>query len=415
MFVSRMHLRSGVDAQPLSAMDRAQLSSPELDHLRSEMREVDEIISTQQHLGMSDKQQWHSSPQRAGVLLVRPSSGGYTRPASASILRHMLGEPPLSPQFPAHMRHLTVEAEPDADEEEEDDEDDQTVDYEDSLISYTVIDGWTAGAKDRASPYGSRSRPQHHHYRTSPTPARRPASAQSLSTSRSAATFMTQPPGGQQVVRPASATLHMPRPSAGLVHGKALLAPTSTRGSLRPASGGHRRASSGQLSRADSAASLHSAAHAPTPQADGAQDHGRDYFSISNHLRARSSMAGLSRAPLRRSPSGFEIGEAEWRDAELRNARNLPCVTRRRDGANFDRAPGTYWASMAAAVHEGRKPVGRKSWECVVVHPRRQQGSKSNVVSMEMHSALEGDSEDGNSEHPHGTPSLVHGLIVNSP
>ena len=393
MFVSRMHLRSGVDAQPLSAMDRAQLSSPELDHLRSEMREVDEIISTQQHLGMSDKQQWHSSPQRAGVLLVRPSSGGYTRPASASILRHMLGEPPLSPQFPAHMRHLTVEAEPDADEEEEDDEDDQTVDYEDSLISYTVIDGWTAGAKDRASPYGSRSRPQHHHYRTSPTPARRPASAQSLSTSRSAATFMTQPPGGQQVVRPASATLHMPRPSAGLVHGKALLAPTSTRGSLRPASGGHRRASSGQLSRADSAASLHSAAHAPTPQADGAQDHGRDYFSISNHLRARSSMAGLSRAPLRRSPSGFEIGEAEWRDAELRNARNLPCVTRRRDGANFDRAPGTYWASMAAAVHEGRKPVGRKSWECVVVHPRRQQGSKSNVVSMEMHSALEGDSE----------------------
>lgn len=87
------------------------------------------------------------------------------------------------------------------------------------------------------------------------------------------------------------------------------------------------------------------------------------------------------------------------------NTRSLPRVTRKRDGLKFDRAPGTYWMGMAAAVYEGRKPVGRKPWECVIVHPRRQQGSRSNV-SVQVREALEDDS-DNDWENPHHSRSLL--------
>lgn len=93
-------------------------------------------------------------------------------------------------------------------------------------------------------------------------------------------------------------------------------------------------------------------------------------------------------------------------EAELQNVLGLPRVTRRRNGPTYDSAAGCYFESMSKAQLEGRElvPKGRKTWDCVIIQPGKQQTNR--LVNVRVREELEDDS-DNYLETPRRSSSLL--------
>ena len=427
----------------LSRSERAALRSPALDRVREEIREVEDAMRNTDN---SNRGASSPTPQpkfgeaasfhqqsRVGFesSMVRPTSGGYSRPCSASSLRKLGLDEPVHPQYPAHLLHLQA----DGDDTGEDDED-ELEPYEEIPAIYTALDGWHPTSPETTQRPGSGRRPQHFHYLSATSagaqnhePLRRPARPSSAQL-RSEHMLMRAYRGAaaSPTARPASATLHMPRPSGGIIHQVARpTRPASASASPSRSGGFFQRPSSANLARPASAVSLRSTATSQRPSSNplarsasaaSLQQSRASAASLRQSMSGRRyhrgggsglfSQSGFSRGPgpLRKSPTGVEIAEAMQNEAELQNVLGLPRVTRRRNGPTYDSAAGCYFESMSKAQLEGRElvPKGRKMWDCVIIQPGKQQTNR--LVNVRVREELEDDS-DNYLETPRRSSSLL--------
>ena len=338
---------------------RKPLTSPAIEQLRSEIKEMEQLVWEE-----STGNATFSASGRAVLrpaedqLWIRPNTGGYARPASASSLRrhpsssladlHL--DEPVHHQYPPHLQHLEQLA--------------SAQQLANAQLANREPERQEGATHAERSPSRPCSAKQHY---SGPPPAFSPKHYMQPELEPPAAmptATVARRPASASMMRPAStASLHMPRPSSAVLRYAAA-------GGVVPRSNSAAELQTRRpMSRPASAVSLLSSGTVARsrPHHRQLQQHSKvaaqpSVYSAANLIR-RVGHQGARRYA--KSPSGFEIGEALQQMTELQNVRGLPVT--RVNRRHYD-ASGDFHYNLSPAARAGLTPAprGLRTWDATL-------------------------------------------------